>query len=222
MWATLKASGSQLSTALPIARVTSTSPKAILVLSCIRLLKTELTRTLLSSHLPLTLMEIAQPYITMIRPWHRVKRLKPIAHLKSAALLTLPQTIVVYTPASQANLQYLKDGAFVDVPTTLNVVKNDSVTFKAIPSPAGTHFYLNEPRWGGTSGATGQGETTQATFNTLSKNTHDYKTVTANVTVSTISGGVTTTANVIVADGVESISLEKIDPASILDDNPNA
>jgi len=128
----------------------------------------------------------------------------------------------VTPPASEAKIQYLKDGAFVDVPATLNVVKNDMLTFKAIPSPAGSRFYPNEPRWGGTSGATGQGETTSVTFNTLSKNTHDYKTVTANVTVSTISGGVTTTANVIVADGVTSISLEKIDPASILDDNPNA
>ncbi len=68
----------------------------------------------------------------------------------------------------------------------------------------------------GTSGATGSGDTTTVTFNTLSKNTHDYKTA-----VATVQNGGSNTANVIVADGVTSVTLQPVDPATIFDDNPN-
>jgi len=42
-----------------------------------------------------------------------------------------------------------------------------------------TSWPTNKPEWGGTSGATGTGETKAVTFNTLSTSTSDYKTVTA-------------------------------------------
>ena len=103
------------------------------------------------------------------------------------------------------------------MPATLNVVKEDTVTFKAIPSPTGSTFRSFDPMWSGTSGATGSGDSTIKTFTTLSKNTHDYKTV-----VATVQNGGSKTANVIVADGVKSISFEPIDQASPMDDNPNA
>jgi hypothetical protein len=136
-----------------------------------------------------------------------------------------PTNYTVFTPASGvAQIQYLKDGAFVNVPSPLlNVLKGETVTFKAIPSPVGSLFFYasdgpHDPTWSGVSGATGVGETTAVTFNTLSKNTKDYKTVIATVQ----NGGGSKTANVIVADGVKSISFEPIDAASVIDDNPNA
>lgn len=134
-----------------------------------------------------------------------------------------PTNYTVLTPASGvAKIQYLKDGAYVDAPDPLNVVKGDTVTFKAIPSPAGSVFFYaadgpHDPTWSGTSGATGIGDTTTVTFNTLSKNNHDYKTVTATVG----NGGGSSTANVIVGDGVTSVSLQPVDPSTIMNDNPN-
>jgi hypothetical protein len=130
-----------------------------------------------------------------------------------------PISYTVLTPASGvAKIQYQKEGTFVDVSGTVNVLKGDTVTFKAFPSPAGSVFYSFDPVWGGTSGATGTGDTTTVTFNTVSKTTKDYKTVVATVQ----NGGGSKTANVIVADGVKSLSFEPIDPASTIDVNPNA
>ena len=129
-----------------------------------------------------------------------------------------PTDYIVYTPATGvAKIQYQKDGVFVDVPSPLNVVKGDMVTFKALPSPTGSHFYVNDPTWSGASGATGAGDTTTVTFTTLSKNTHDYKTVIATVR----NGGGSYTANVIVGDGVTSVTLQPVDPATLWSDNPN-
>lgn len=130
-----------------------------------------------------------------------------------------PLHYTVTPPATAvAKLQYLKDGAYVDVPATLNVLKGDTLTFKAFPSPADSRFYPFDPLWGGTSGATGQGvDNATVTFNTLSKTTKDFKTVTATIQ----NGGPTMTANVIVADGVKSVGFEPVDAASLIDANPN-
>src|SRR5439155_23645948 len=129
-----------------------------------------------------------------------------------------PTNYIVLTPATGvSNIQYLKDGAFVDMPATLNVLKGDMVTFKAIPSPTASTFYAFDPTWSGTSGATGTGDTTTPVpFNTVSRNSHDYKTV-----VATVQSGGSSTANVIVSDGVQSVTIDKIDAATIFNDNPN-
>lgn len=61
----------------------------------------------------------------------------------------------------------------------LYVRKGTTVTFKAIPNPSGASWPSGKPVWGGSSGASGTGETTTVTFNTLSSTLSDYKTVTA-------------------------------------------
>jgi len=83
------------------------------------------------------------------------------------------------------------DTGYTDVSGTLYVNKGTTVTFKAIPDPPDASWPSGKPVWGGTSGASGTGETTNVTFNTLSSSTSDYKTVTAEC-------GNTVTANVIV------------------------
>lgn len=106
-----------------------------------------------------------------------------------------PTYYTVLTPASGvAKLQYLSDGVATDIAGTLYVLQGTTVTFKAIPSPSGSVFFSYDPSWSGTSGVTGSGETTSVTFNTLSKGTKDYKTVTATVG----NGGGSNTANVVV------------------------
>lgn len=61
----------------------------------------------------------------------------------------------------------------------LYVYKGTTVTFKAIPDPCDASWPSGKPVWGGSSGASGTGETTAVTFNTLSSTLTDYKTVTA-------------------------------------------
>ena len=85
------------------------------------------------------------------------------------------------------------DTGYTDVSGTLYVHKGTTVTFKAIKDPSGASWPSGKPVWGGTSGASGTGETKGVTFNTLSSSTSDYKTVTAEC-------GNTVTANVIVFD----------------------
>src|SRR5439155_25371123 len=125
---------------------------------------------------------------------------------------------IVLTPATGvSNIQYLKDGAFVDMPATLNVLKGDMVTFKAIPSPTASTFYAFDPTWSGTSGATGTGDTTTPVpFNTVSRNSHDYKTV-----VATVQSGGGSTVNVIVSGGVQLDLSDQIYCVTIFKDNPN-
>ena len=69
-----------------------------------------------------------------------------------------------------------------DLASALYVHKGTTVTFKAVLDPPGTSWPSGKPVWGGTSGASGTGETKQVTFNTLSSNyvpgDPDYKTVT--------------------------------------------
>jgi len=89
-------------------------------------------------------------------------------------------------------LQYkIGAGDYQNVPGTLYVRKGTEVYFKAIRDPAGTNWPAGKPVWGGTSGASGTGETASVTFNTTSTNGTDYKTVTAEC-------GNTVTANVLV------------------------
>jgi len=82
---------------------------------------------------------------------------------------------------------------YTDISGTLYVHTGTTVTFKAIPDPCDASWPSGKPVWGGTSGASGTGETTPVTFNTLSSSTTDYNTVTATC-------GNTVTANVIVFD----------------------
>lgn len=82
---------------------------------------------------------------------------------------------------------------WVDITGTIYVIQNDYVTFKAIPNPLGFTWPTDRPVWGGTSGASGTGETTTVGFNTLSSSSTDYMTVTAEC-------GNTVNVNVIVSD----------------------
>jgi len=96
------------------------------------------------------------------------------------------------------SLQYEQPiGTWNDVSGTLYVARGASLTFKAIPNPTGT-WPTGQPTWGGSSGASGTGETKAVTFNTASTSSTDYKTVTATC-------GNVKTANVIVVE-VASVS----------------
>lgn len=83
------------------------------------------------------------------------------------------------------------DTGYTDIQFPIYVYKGTTVTFKAIPDPSDASWPSGKPVWGGSSGASGTGSTTQVTFDTLSSSTTDYKTVTATC-------GNTVTANVIV------------------------
>lgn len=61
----------------------------------------------------------------------------------------------------------------------LYVRKGTTVTFKAVPEPSDAPWPSGKPVWGGTSGASGTGSTTQVTFDTLSTSLTNYKTVSA-------------------------------------------
>jgi hypothetical protein len=76
------------------------------------------------------------------------------------------------------------------------VVKGTTLTFKPIPNPSAATWPTGKPVWGGTAGASGPSDpdyTKKVTFNTLSSNSTDYKTVTAEC-------GNTVTLNVVVAE----------------------
>ena len=100
-------------------------------------------------------------------------------------------TVVFPTPSTTLQvigvqkLQYQSGTNFVDIAGTLHVLKDTSVTFKAIPNPSTETFPSNQPVWSGTSGASGTGPTTTVTFSTISSNTTDHKTVIATAGTST-------------------------------------
>jgi len=83
------------------------------------------------------------------------------------------------------------DSGWTDITGTLYVMYGTSVQFKAIPNPSGASWPSGKPVWGGTSGASGTGETTLVTFYSMSSSTSDYKTITAKC-------GNTVTENIIV------------------------
>lgn len=83
------------------------------------------------------------------------------------------------------------DSGWTDITGTLYVMYGTSVQFKAIPNPSGASWPSGKPVWGGTSGASGTGETTLVTFYSMSSSTSDYKTITAEC-------GNTVTENIIV------------------------
>lgn len=83
------------------------------------------------------------------------------------------------------------DSGWTDITGTLYVMYGTSVQFKAIPNPSGASWPSVKPVWGGTSGASGTGETTLVTFYSMSSSTSDYKTITAEC-------GNTVTENIIV------------------------
>ncbi|MDY7011783.1 MAG: hypothetical protein SVV80_13680, partial [Planctomycetota bacterium] len=85
-------------------------------------------------------------------------------------------------------IQYQSGENWIDVSETLYVSIGTTVTFKAIPDPAAASWPGGKPVWGGTSGASGTGETKDVTFNAVGN-----KTVTAEC-------GNTVTANVIVVE----------------------
>lgn len=90
------------------------------------------------------------------------------------------------------SIQYQSGSNFVAIPGTLFVLKDTTVTFKAIPDPPGGNL-RSTPTWSGTSGATGSGVTKAVTFSTVSSSATDFKTVIA-------TSGNSVTVNVIVYD----------------------
>ena len=100
-----------------------------------------------------------------------------------------PRTVTV---VAVDKIQYNDpDSGYVDAPGTLYVMKGTTVTFKAIPDPAGAAWPDEKPAWGGSSGASGTGATKAVTFDTTSSTKTDYRTVTAEC-------GNTVTVNVVV------------------------
>ena len=71
--------------------------------------------------------------------------------------------------------------SFQDVPDGdwIYVEKGTTVTFKALPDPAGATWPLGKPEWDGSSGASGSGETIDVTFSTASESMDDTTDVTA-------------------------------------------
>lgn len=101
------------------------------------------------------------------------------------------ETTVELKVVGISKIQYSDGTTYADVPATLYVMKGTNVTFKAIPNPTdATSWPSDKPFWGGTSGATGTGETKAISFSTVSTSSTDSKTVTSEC-------GNTATANVI-------------------------
>lgn len=103
-----------------------------------------------------------------------------------------PETSCTVYVVEVAKLQYDDPLlGYTDVPETLCVHQGTSVTFKAIPNPAGASWPTGKPIWKGE--ASGTGPTTSVTFDTLSTSASDYNQVTAECANEV-------TANVIVYD----------------------
>ena len=113
------------------------------------------------------------------------------ATLKDTDENTLGTNTDTVTVVKVNKVQYQSGANWVDVSGTLYVSKGSTVTFKAVPAPAAASWPSGKPVWGGTAGATGTGTMKAVTFNTVSSNLTDFKTVTAEC-------GNTITANVIV------------------------
>ncbi|MFO7869949.1 MAG: hypothetical protein R6V03_00755, partial [Kiritimatiellia bacterium] len=77
------------------------------------------------------------------------------------------------------------------MPDPLYVIKNEVVDFRAVPEPKDVNFPAGAPVWSGTSGVKGTGPESTVLFDTLSRHSEDYKTVSATC-------GYTIIANVIV------------------------
>jgi hypothetical protein len=103
-----------------------------------------------------------------------------------------PVATLTVIPAIQ-KIQYQDPGTsnYVDITSTLYVLKGTNVNFRAIPNPPGSTFPSGQPVWSGTSGATGAGPNIVVSFNTVSSSLSDLKTVIA-------SSGTPTFVNVIV------------------------
>jgi hypothetical protein len=89
------------------------------------------------------------------------------------------------------SINYWWDPQWEPISDTIYILKDSTVKFKAIPIPAGVSWPSGTPIWGGTSGASGDGETKSVTFSSTSSSLTDYKTV-------TVQCGNTKTVNVVV------------------------
>jgi hypothetical protein len=102
-------------------------------------------------------------------------------------------TTVTVVEISDIQYKIGSDG-YQSVPSTLVVAKGADVTFKVIKDPASAPWPSGAPSWGGSSGASGTGETKEVDFDTASANPTDYKVVTASCCESIVS------VNVLVVD----------------------
>jgi hypothetical protein len=91
---------------------------------------------------------------------------------------------------------------FIDVPNPLYVLKGTKITFKALKTPAAAAWPNGKPVWGGTGGATGNGEQTDVTFGA-----NGDKTVTAEC-------GNTVTVNIKVGDIVVTFDKPEVRPGT--------
>ena len=102
------------------------------------------------------------------------------------------------TAVKVEKIQYMGvGGGWLDASDTLYVVLGTTVTFRAVPAPAGADYPEMQPTWTGANA--GVGSVVSATFLTQSNGFFDYKavtakcgnTVTANVIVCTLTGTLT-------------------------------
>jgi len=100
-------------------------------------------------------------------------------------------SVVTIVEVDKIQYQNPSSSQWVDISATLYVKWKHTVKFKAVPNPSDASWPTSKPVWGGTSGASGSGSTTQVFFDGLSSSIGDYKTVTA-------SCGNTVTTNVII------------------------
>ncbi len=120
--------------------------------------------------------EVANP-VLFERP------LEPDCSLCTTENIFLGNSVGLTARPKVQKIQYQEPGTsnYIDITAALYILKGTSVTFKAIPVPNDTTFSSGHPTWSGTSGATGTGQTKSITFDTVSSNTTDFKTVTASV-----------------------------------------
>jgi hypothetical protein len=98
-------------------------------------------------------------------------------------------------------LQWYDDGTWTDVSGTMYVTQGTQVTFRAVRDNPYVQWPAGKPAWSGSSGASGTGVTKTVTFNALSSDLTDYKTVTAEC-------GNSKTANVVVYNLTGSLTPE--------------
>ena len=88
-------------------------------------------------------------------------------------------TLTVKTTVKKIQYQEPGTSNYIDAVSPLYVLKGTTVNFRALPDPATATFPPGQPVWSGTSGASGTGQTISVTFNSISSNTSDYKTLVA-------------------------------------------
>jgi hypothetical protein len=78
----------------------------------------------------------------------------------------------------------------VEVSGPIYVTTGSSIDYRAIPIPSGSSWPSGQPKWGGTSGASGTGASATVVFDTVAASSNDVKSVTAQCGIGRASAGV--------------------------------